>query len=88
MGPYVLDFYCARARLALEVDGWRHGVGDRPTRDTRRDAWLLEQGVRTLRIEAAEAVRDPDGVADGVMRLAAELVADPHHRASRGPPPP
>jgi very-short-patch-repair endonuclease len=88
MGPYVLDFYCARAGLAVEVDGWSHGVGDRPTRDARRDAWLVGQGVHVLRIEAAEVMRDPDGVADGVMRHAAELAADPHHRASRGPPPP
>jgi very-short-patch-repair endonuclease len=24
-GPYVLDFYCARARLCVEVDGYAHG---------------------------------------------------------------
>ena len=39
-GPYVLDFFYARHRLAVEVDGEAHGRGDRPARDEARDAWL------------------------------------------------
>jgi very-short-patch-repair endonuclease len=38
IGPYVLDFYCAKARLAIEIDGLRHDTGDGPQRDPRRDA--------------------------------------------------
>jgi len=57
IGPYVLDFYCDRARLAVEVDGAMHGIGDAPERDARRDAWLAERGVRTLRLPAA-LIRD------------------------------
>ncbi|MCI1143688.1 endonuclease domain-containing protein [Sphingomonas sp. WKB10] len=63
--PYVLDFYCAKARLLIEVDGEAHDRGDRPERDARRDAWLAEQGVTTLRIPAADILRD----LDAVMRL-------------------
>ncbi len=62
IGPYVLDFYCARARLAIEVDGESHGFGDRPERDERRDVWLADQGVRTLRIPAIEVRDNLDGV--------------------------
>lgn len=35
-GPYRLDFYCAKARLCVEVDGEAHGFGDRPERDGAR----------------------------------------------------
>ncbi|WP_347233084.1 endonuclease domain-containing protein [Sphingomonas glacialis] len=35
-GDYVLDFYCAPARLAIEVDGEAHSRGDRPARDGAR----------------------------------------------------
>jgi very-short-patch-repair endonuclease len=42
VGPYVLDFYCAKARLAIEIDGISHDLGDHPQRDQRRDAWLEE----------------------------------------------
>ncbi len=43
IGPYALDFYCANARLAVEIDGMSHELCDRPKRDTRRDA--LAQGA-------------------------------------------
>jgi len=44
IGPYVIDFYCATARLAIEIDGASHDMGDRPYRDARRDAWLSARG--------------------------------------------
>src|SRR5437868_3594940 len=50
--PYVLDFYCAKANLAVEVDGITHE--GRAGHDARRDAWLAEQGIRTIRIPAVD----------------------------------
>ncbi|MFS2111798.1 endonuclease domain-containing protein [Sphingomonas sp. Sphisp140] len=61
-GPYVLDFYGARARLCVEVDGEIHGRGDQPARDAAREAWLVELGVGVLRVPAAEVLRDLDAV--------------------------
>ena len=63
--PYVLDFYCAKAKLVIEVDGEAHDRGDRPVRDARRDAWLAERGIKTLRIPARDVLTD----LDAVMRL-------------------
>jgi very-short-patch-repair endonuclease len=60
IGPYVLDFYCDARKLAIEVDGGNHSFGDRPQRDERRDAWLLERGVRTLRLSASLILDDVD----------------------------
>jgi very-short-patch-repair endonuclease len=57
LGPYVLDFFCARARLAIEVDGGMHDE-DRMARDAARDAWLASQGVRTLRLPARLVMED------------------------------
>ena len=45
LGPYVLDFYCAAAKLAIEVDGAAHDFGDRPRRDDIRIKWLERQGI-------------------------------------------
>lgn len=64
-GDYVLDFFCPRYRLALEVDVEAHDRGDRPERDLVRDAWLAAQGVRVLRV----AARDVLGDLDAVVRL-------------------
>ena len=70
IGPYVLDFYCAKARLAVEVDGIGHDMGDRPQRDYRRDAWLRAQGVSVVRIPASQVMRDIDDVVDALVRVA------------------
>jgi very-short-patch-repair endonuclease len=75
----VLDFYCPSARLAVEIDGLAHEMGDNPVRDARRDAWLASRGVRVLRVQAID-VLDEDS-REGVLRLIAEV-------ARNGPPPP
>ena len=72
MGPYVLDFYCAKANLAIEIDGISHDMADRAQRDERRDAWLKKHGVTVVRIPAAELMHGIDEAADAIVRLAAE----------------
>ena len=72
IGPYVLDFYCAKARLAIEVDGISHDMANRPQRDMRRDAWLKEQGVTVVHIPAADLTNKIDEAADAIVRMAAE----------------
>jgi very-short-patch-repair endonuclease len=79
-GPYVLDFYCARARLVAEVDGWGHNMGDQPERDIRRDAWLAAHRLEIIRLPASGVLADPDEAADGLIRLAFERAAPPPSR--------
>jgi very-short-patch-repair endonuclease len=74
IGPYVLDFYCAKARLAIEIDGMSHDVGDRPERDIRRDAWLEARELTVMRIAAGDLMRALDETADGIVRMAAALI--------------
>jgi len=57
-GPYILDFFCSDARLAIEIDGESHGRGDRPVRDTLRDRWFSQAGIATLRITARDVLDD------------------------------
>jgi very-short-patch-repair endonuclease len=74
IGPYVLDFYCAKARLAVEIDGMSHDVGARPERDLERDAWLEARGVTVMRIAASEVRKSADETVDAVVRRAASLI--------------
>ena len=69
---YVLDFYCAPARLAIEVDGEAHSRGDRPMRDAIRDEWLATQGVRVLRYPARDVLSNLEGVVREIMTIALE----------------
>lgn len=84
-GPYVLDFYCSDARLAIEVDGEAHLRGDRPQRDEARDQWLRANGIETLRIPAVDLLEDADAVLRFIMlKVRARL---PLHHPAGGPPP-
>ena len=86
-GPFILDFYCNDARLAVEVDGMAHDLGDRPARDKARDARLGENGIETMRIAAADILKDVERVADAVFRAAVARLPL-HHPALQGGPPP
>lgn len=84
---FAFDFYCAAARLAIEVDGAFHDRGDRPERDAARDARVAGFGIETLRIPAASLYRDMQSVIDGIV--AAAMARLPlHHPRLRGDGPP
>ena len=72
IGPFVLDFFCPKARLAVEIDGASHDMGDRPKRDLHRDAWLAAHGVNVVRIAAGEVMSGIDEVTDAIVRMAAD----------------
>ena len=88
IGPYVLDFYCPAAKLAIEVDGFAHDTGDRPERDEVRTEWLESQGLKVLRIPAKDVLADPDCVADALLRLCTSKRKPLHHSAAPSGPPP
>jgi very-short-patch-repair endonuclease len=48
-GIYILDFYCAAARLDVELDGFQHGVPEQIQHDEVRSAFLKEQDIEELR---------------------------------------
>jgi very-short-patch-repair endonuclease len=85
-GPYDLDFFCSDARLCIEVDGEAHNRGDRPTRDAARDEWLNEAGIKTMRIPAAEILKNLEGVLAAILAEARARLPL-HHPPPGGPPP-
>jgi valyl-tRNA synthetase/very-short-patch-repair endonuclease len=84
-GDYVLDFFCPAAGLAIEVDGEAHGRGNRPERDTARDAFLEACGVETLRIPARDVFGDLDAVVAAIVARVKKRA--PLHQPAAGPPP-
>ncbi|MBI5301919.1 MAG: endonuclease domain-containing protein [Chloroflexi bacterium] len=43
VGPYIVDFFCAEAKLVVEVDGDNHGEPAQIEYDAKRTQWLNEQ---------------------------------------------
>ncbi len=71
-GPYILDFYCVPARLAVEVDGSIHSEPLQAAHDQHRTAWLATRGIRVIRIAARDVRDELDGVLEFVARVAGE----------------
>jgi very-short-patch-repair endonuclease/DNA modification methylase len=66
IGPYIADFYCREAHLAVEVDGDPHYTAEAMTYDQERDRFFSECGVETVRIPSMEIWENLDGVLEGI----------------------
>ena len=64
------DFYCAAVRLVVEVDGDGHDMGDNPESALRRDAWLRQRGLRVLRFNADDVMKDVESVVTAIVLAA------------------
>jgi very-short-patch-repair endonuclease len=62
VGPYIIDFYCPKLRLAIELDGGQHAREDNQQYDAERSAYLKEQLIDTLRFWNNEVLRDVEAV--------------------------
>jgi len=71
IGDYFLDFYVARLKLAIEIDGISHDMGDRPQWDETREAYLRGEGIEVLRIPATDVLKSPEDVAESLVSYCA-----------------
>ncbi|MEG2959568.1 MAG: endonuclease domain-containing protein [Oscillospiraceae bacterium] len=71
-GRYILDFYCADARLAVELDGSQHYEEDGMARDAERTAFLNQRGIEVVRFSNAEVSRNFPGVCAAIEELLKE----------------
>lgn len=81
--PYTLDFYCDAARLCVELDGGQHGEDQR---DARRDAWLAEQGIRTLRVWNNDVFNDLERVLTAIWDVLQEQPSPQRYALGLRPP--
>ena len=53
-GRYVLDFYCSRVKLGIELDGSQHFTAEGQESDANRTAYLNSLGIKILRFTNRE----------------------------------
>ncbi len=68
LGPYNVNFYCAKAKLVIELDGSQHYEETGVATDRERDAWLSGLGLRVLRYANAEVDRSFNAVCEDIMK--------------------
>jgi very-short-patch-repair endonuclease len=62
IGEYIVDFYCPKARLVVEVDGGWHFTEETAGNDKIRDAYLRNLGLYVVRFSNSEVLKHTDKV--------------------------
>lgn len=57
IGRYIVDFYCAKAKLVIELDGSGHFEEEQEIYDQKRTAYLERMGLRELRYTNLQIAR-------------------------------
>jgi len=67
IGDYIVDFFCPRAKLVIEIDGSHHLVGETIEYDRIRDDYLSSLGLRVIRFANNEVLENTEGVVERIM---------------------
>ncbi len=67
IGDYIVDFYCAKAKLIIEVDGGQHTFEDIAAKDSKRDSYLRKRKLRVLRFTNSEVRQNIDSVLEKIL---------------------
>ena len=62
IGNYIVDFYCAKANVVIELDGSQHYEDDGLFNDEKRTAYLEQYGIKVIRISNLDILKNFDGV--------------------------
>jgi very-short-patch-repair endonuclease len=76
-GRYVLDFYCAELKLAIELDGGQHWSLEVQAYDARRSGFLRRQGITVLRFPTDLVFRERLAVLEEIARALGIGAPDP-----------
>ena len=68
IGEYVVDFYCASAKIVIELDGSQHYEEKGLESDCKRDAYLKELGITVLRYSNLDIHKNFEGVCEDILK--------------------
>ena len=67
IGRYIVDFYCAEAKLVIELDGSQHFEDVGAKADKERDAYLRSLGLSVLRYPNSAIWGNFEGVCEDIL---------------------
>ena len=72
---YIVDFYCLKAKLVIELDGSQHYEPDYQEKDRLRDAELNSLGFTVMRFDNHSVMTNIDGVVEAIYQYLSEIKA-------------
>ncbi len=67
IGPYIVDFYCSRAALVIEIDGSQHYEPRGVEHDAERTRYLESQGLKVIRFTNTDVDTRFPAVCDAII---------------------
>lgn len=68
IGTYIVDFYCVKAKIAVEIDGDDHYTEEHQIYDAKRSAELSSNKIEVLRYTNREVIYETDRVLEDILR--------------------
>jgi len=68
IGRYIVDFYCAKKKLAIELDGDSHYTSDAQEYDKIRDEYINACGIKVIRYTNHDIMNNLKGVLTDIQR--------------------
>ncbi len=75
IGHYILDFYCAAAKLAVELDGSQHYEEAGLKKDAQRTQFLEDNGIVVLRFSNTDVKTNLRGVTEQIDLVVKKRIA-------------
>ena len=63
---YIVDFYCPKLKLVIEVDGGQHYSAEGREKDKKRDNDMMRAGITVLRFSDREVLGQHDVVLEKI----------------------
>ncbi|MGA2526581.1 MAG: DUF559 domain-containing protein [Smithellaceae bacterium] len=67
IGHYIVNFYCSKGKLIVEIDGGQHYESDGMIKDRERDLYLQMLGFTVLRFSDIDILKNIDGVIERIL---------------------
>ena len=87
MGPYIVDFYCAAAKLVIELDGSQHYEDEGKQKDRKRDQYLEGLGLLVKRYSNSDINQRFSAVCEDIYETIQERKEILNHKRTPKPSP-
>ena len=84
LGKYIVDFYCAKAKLVIEIDGSQHYTEKKIKEDSERTEFLQGYGLTVIRIPNNEVNNNFYGVCEYIDTVVRKKYLLCHEDAQTG----
>ena len=75
IGNYIVDFYCHKAKLVVELDGSQHYAPEKKEQDDLRTKYMEANGLKVLRFSNLDVTRQFQSVCEAIDLSVRERVA-------------